>query len=156
MDLLEKKKKTYIKLFEKKAKNKTIKNLMTIPGISTVRGIIIASIVCQPDRFPNKHHFWGYCMLTRYLDTSDGKIYAKRRIYGRKELKSAFIGAAETTLRTTSSLRRHYDSLRKEGLRHLDARRSLARKIASIALSCLKHNTKYNDDKHEEGPSNKK
>lgn len=155
INLLEEKKKKYRKLFEKKKKNKSIQSLMSIPGFSVIRGITVAAAVCQADRFFNKHHFWGYCMLTWYIDISDDKICGKRRKHGRKELKAAFTGAAETVLRTKTPLRRYYDDLRKKGISHTDAKVSLARKIASIALSCLKNNIRYND-KYEESLLNKK
>ena len=154
VDFLEKKKKKYQDVFEKK-KNAAIKNLMTIPGISIIRATTIAAIVCQPDRFLNKHYFWGYCMLARHIETSDGRIYGNKRIHGRKELKAVFFGAAESALRTDTFLRHYYDALRKKRLSHIDARVALARKIASIALSCLKNNTIYND-KHEECLQKKK
>ena len=44
-------------------KYKQVKNLATVPGIDLIRGSIIAAVVCTPQRFKNKHQFWGYCML---------------------------------------------------------------------------------------------
>ena len=67
-------------------------------------------------------------MLARHMEISDGRIYGNKRIHGKKELKAVFFGAAESALRTDTSLRRYYDTLRKKGLSHVDARVALARK----------------------------
>ena len=71
IEFLEKEKLKFTEQFEKNRKQyKPIRNLMTIPGISIIRANIIASIVCQPNRFENKHKFWGYCMLVRHIQLS--------------------------------------------------------------------------------------
>ncbi len=122
---------------------------MTIPGISIVRANIIVAIVCQPERFKTKHHFWGYCMLVRHIQVSAGKIYANKRTHGRRELRSIFIGAAESVMRADNSLRDRYDSLRAKGVSHKDAIVNLARMIAGISLCLLKNNDTYNDNYQE-------
>lgn len=144
---LENEKLKYRKLFEQnKKKYRPIRNLMTIPGISLIRSNIIAALVCQPNRFENKHRFWGYCMLVRHIQKSGGKVYGNKRVFGRRELRDVFIGAAETINRTETGLRNHYDALRAKGLKHPEAKLDIARKIASIALSLLKNNDTYNDN----------
>lgn len=126
-----------------------IRNLMTIPGISLIRANIIASLVCQPARFKDKHRFWGYCMLVRHIQQSGGRIYGNKRFFGRRELRSVFIGAAESALRTETRLRDHYDILRVKGSKHKDAKLSVARQIAAIALCLLKNNDTYKDNYQE-------
>jgi transposase len=106
IDFLENEKIKFRKLFEQNRKKyKPIRNLMTIPGISIIRANIIAALVCQPNRFENKHRFWGYCMLVRHIQKSGGKIYGNKRIFGRRELRNVFIGAAESAMRTETRLR---------------------------------------------------
>ena len=129
---------------------------MAIPGISCIRANIIVALVCQPSRFVNKHKFWGYCMLVRHIQSSGGKIYGNKRIFGRRELRDIFIGAAESAARSKTSLRDHYDGLRAKGIKHKDAKVNLARKVASIALSCLKNNQIYQDDYKERSKERKK
>lgn len=146
IEFLESEKLKYKKLFtENKKKYRPIRNLMTIPGISIIRANIIASIVCQPARFQNKHKFWGYCMLVRHIQKSGGRIYGNKRFFGRRELRNVFIGAAESALRTETSLRDRYEALRAKGTKHKDAKLNLARQIASISLCILKNNSTYND-----------
>ena len=82
IEFLEAEKLKFRKLFENNRKKyRPIRNLMSIPGISLIRANIIASIVCQPARFENKHRFWGYCMLVRHIQISGGKVYGNKRFY---------------------------------------------------------------------------
>jgi len=122
---------------------------MTIPGISLIRANIMTAIICQPARFKNKHHFWGYCMLVRHIQVSGGRIYGNRRVHGRRELRDIFIGASENAMRTETRLRDYYDALRARGINHKDAKVALARKIAALSLSLLKNNDTYNDNYEE-------
>lgn len=150
IEFLEEEKLKYKNLFnQNKKKYRPIRNLMTIPGINIVRANIITAIVCQPARFKNKHHFWGYCMLVRHIQESGGRIYGNRRIHGRRELRDVFIGASESALRSQTALRDHYEALRARGIKHKDAKVNLARKIAALSLSILKNNDVYNDNYEE-------
>jgi transposase len=137
----------YRERFEKNLKRyKPIKNLDTVPGIDAVRANIIMATVCQPQRFPNKHQFWGYCMLVRHIQISCGRIYGNKRVHGRRELRDVWIGAAESALRTDTSLRKYYDDLRAKGLTDKEAKIALARKIAALCLAILKNNDVYHND----------
>lgn len=144
---LEKSKEGFREHFKRNIKRfKPIKNLTTIPGIDTVRANVITAVVCQPNRFMNKHQFWGYCMLVRHIQISGGKIYGNKRFHGRSELRDVFIGAAESALRTDTQLRVYYETLRAKGISHKDAKVALARKIAALSLSLLKNSDTYRDD----------
>jgi transposase len=146
---MEASKEAYIKEFERyKKKYSGIRKLCTTPGIDTIRAAIIASIVCAPERFADKHKFWAYSMLVKYTDKSDGVVYGKRSVQGRRELKGVFDGAALSVLRGKSALRKEYDRQRTKKVPHGIAKKALARKIASISLSILKNDTVY-DDLHE-------
>lgn len=150
IEFLEKEKIKYIDWFKNNEKKyRPIRNLMTIPGISTIRANIITAIICQPARFKNKHQFWGYCMLVRHVQKSGGKIYGNKRVHGRRELRDIFIGAAENAMRSDSTLRDYYDALRAKGTSHKDAKVALARKVASLSLNLLKNNDTYNDNYEE-------
>lgn len=150
IEFLEKEKEKYKEVFERNRKEyRPIRNLMTIPGISLIRANIIAAIVCQPARFAHKHKFWGYCMLVRHVQISNGKIYGNKRFFGRRELRNIFIGAAENVIRLDGELRDRYDALRAKGTSHKDAKLNLARQIASIALCLLKNNDTYKENYDE-------
>ncbi|MBK8201309.1 MAG: transposase [Bdellovibrionales bacterium] len=123
-------------MFHTERSSKTQRKVKLLPA-----WLIIAAIVCQPARFENKHKFWGYCMLVRHIQISGGKIYGNKRFFGRRELRNVFLGAAENVMRLDGELRDQYDALRAKGTDHKDAKISLARKIASIALCLLKTTT---------------
>jgi len=59
------------------------------------------------------------------------------------------MGAAESTLRTETTLRVYYDGLRAKGLSDKEAKIALARKIAALCLALLKNNDTYKND-HEQ------
>jgi transposase len=144
---LEKLKLEYRERFQKNLKKyKPVQNLTSVPGIDLIRASIITAVVCTPQRFKNKHQFWGYSMLVRHIQMSGGKIYGNKRIHGRRELRDVFLGAAESALRGDSSLRDYYDALRARGVAHKEAKIALARKIAALCLCLLKNNDTFKDD----------
>ena len=129
--------------------NPVLKRLDSVPGIDVVRAHVIAAYLCTGHRFKNKHKLWAYAMLVKHIEQSGGKIYGKRVHHGRVELKSAFIGVAETVLKGETSLRKHYDDLRTKGTDHRAAKLSVARKVAAICLAVFKHQKPF-DDHYEE------
>jgi transposase len=146
---LENLKSEYREKFQKNLKKyKPVRNLTSVPGIDLIRASIITAVVCTPHRFKNKHQFWGYCMLVRHIQMSGGKIYGNKRVHGRKELRDVFLGAAESALRSDSSLHDYYDVLRERGPDHKEAKLATARKIPYICLCLLKNNDVFNND-HE-------
>jgi transposase len=150
IDYLESEKEKYKDQFHQNQKKyRPIRNLVTIPGISLIRANIIVALVCTPERFINKHRFWGYCMLVRHIQESGGRIYGNKRVHGRRELRDIFMGASESAMRSDSALRDYYDSLRARGESHKDAKVALARRIAAISLSLLKNNEIYHDNWEE-------
>lgn len=139
MSYLDQCRRQFVKEFEKfGSKFPEVKALMTVPGIALVRAVSIVAHVCTPDRFPNKHHFWSYCGLVSHDKISDGKSYGKIRRGGVPELKTVFIGAAETNMSRPSPFQDYYESLIKQGLDRRAARRAVARKLATAALSIMK------------------
>lgn len=120
-----------------------IKILSTIPGISTVRASIIASVVCSADRFASKREFWSYSMLVRHNQVSDGVSYGSVKVAARSDLKEVFMGAAETAIQGKTELRSYYDEQRAKGKDHRAAKKNLARKIAAISLSVMRNEISY-------------
>lgn len=85
-------------------------------------------------------------MLVRHIQSSGGRVYGNKRVHGRRELRDVFIGAAESALRTQTSLRDYYDQLKLKGITHKNSKVALARRIAALSLSILKNNEVYYDD----------
>jgi transposase len=136
----------YRKRFEAYAqKNVEIEVLSTIPGIGVTRACAIAAIVCSAARFENKHKFWAYCMLVKHELMSDDQSYGKKRVNGNRVLKEVFMGAAASVLLHGNALKKYYDDALAKGYDHRAAKKTLARKIASIALSVMKRKSKYQE-----------
>ena len=150
VEYLEQRKLEFKSIFTKNMKiYRPLKNLATVPGIDVVRANIIMAIVCMPHRFESKYKFWAYCMLVRYLQISDGKIYGSQKIRARFELKSLFMGAAENAIQGENCLRDHYDDQRSRGVDHRGAKISVARLISAACLSILKNNGKFDENYHK-------
>ena len=64
-------------------------------------------------------------MLVCHIEESDGKVYGRKKIRGRAELKSVFMGAATSVLLHTSGLRRYYDELRVKGTCDRNAKKDM-------------------------------
>ena len=84
-------------------------------------------------------------MLVKHKEFSDNKQYRIKTKYGRKDLKDAFIGAAESVLRTDSGLRKEYDRVHERTGCTKKAKKHIARKIASIALQVMKKGVPYDE-----------
>lgn len=124
-----------------------VTKLCEIPGISFIRASVIVATVVVGARFANKHKFWAYSMLVRHCSESDGVSYGSKQAQGNRDLKNVSMGAASTVLMGTSALRKYYDKLRSQGTADREARKSVARKIASIALMTMKKGVAY--DEHQ-------
>ena len=85
-------------------------------------------------------------MLVRHIQMSAGKIYGNKRVHGRRELRDVFLGAAESAIRSETSLRDYYDALRARGVAHKEAKIATARKIAALCLCLLKNNDTFKND----------
>ena len=126
--------------------NPSIEKLRDIPGIDYVRAVTIAAIVGEAKRFLNKHHYWSYCGLVRHKQISGGTNYGYKKSRGRSELKEAYIGAAESCLiNPNNPFRRLYDKHRSEGRDHRAAKKSVARKIASVSLLILRTGKRFDE-----------
>jgi len=148
---LEEIKSKYLKEFRGNMKKyEVLRNLDSVPGIDVIRAHVIAALVCTASRFENKHKFWAYSMLVKYTQESDGKVYGRKMVHGRRELKNVFLGSAMRILKGKSSMRSFYDRLRSKGLSDGAARYDVARKIAAICLSVMRQNRKYKDKYEEE------
>lgn len=124
----------------------SIERLRAIPGIEYVRAVTISAIVGEAKRFLNKHQYWSYCGLVRHKQVSGGTTYGYKKSRGRRELKDVYMGAAESCLiNRNNAFRRLYDRYRSKGLDHRAAKRSIARKIASVSLMMLRTGKKFDE-----------
>jgi transposase len=145
-ELQEQKKQFQAEFKRLEKKHSLIRHLSTVPGISTIRACIIAAAVCSAERFEDKHHFWSYSMLVRHAIESGGKVYGRKQIRARADLKDAFLGAAESIIKNRSPLIDFYEESKKKGQHHREARKGLARKVASICLRIMRTNQPFKEE----------
>jgi transposase len=147
LETYEQQKKDFIqKLKAIESKNSTIRNLTTVPGISTIRACVVAAAVVTAERFEDKHKFWSYSMLVRHAYESGGKVYGRVQVRARADLKDVFLGAAESIIKNRSPLISYYEELLAKGQHRREARKGLARKVAAISLRVMRTNQPFLED----------
>jgi transposase len=134
--------------------------LLQLPGFGPVRVGALLAIVGQPQRFRTKRQFWPYCgfaVVTHssadYVE-SDGRIIKKQKKAATRglnrnhhpQLKAVFKGAALTVMRD-EMYKAYYDSLVQSGTKAELARISVARKLATVALTIWQRREDYDPQK---------
>jgi transposase len=134
--------------------------LIKLPGFGPVRVAQLLAAVGTPHRFRTKRQFWPYCgyaVLTRSsadYQLVEGKIVKQRKRVSTRglnrnhnpQLKQVFKSAALTALRH-QEVKAYYQRLIDNGTRPELARVSVARKLASIALTIWQRREEYNAKK---------
>lgn len=141
--------KDYEIVFSKVLKsNKTVKNLMTIPGVGIVGAITLASHIVDPRRFKNKSKFLIYSGLRRLDKMSGGKSYGKRTPRHNRQLKQVFKVAAVACTRKVDQdnlFRSYFDFLVTErNYKDYEARHNIAQRIAVLTLGVMKSGKPFN------------
>jgi transposase len=135
-------------LLTESKKHKAWKRLCEIPSIGPIRAAELLGILQTPQRFRTKRQLWTYCGLGVVTSSSadhevaNGQLRRKKKhvqIRGLNEncnhdLKNLFKGAAVVASLKRGPLAEFYAALLSKGMRPEMARRTLARKIATIAL----------------------
>lgn len=122
--------------------------LLKLPGFGPVRVAQLMAIVGTPHRFRTKRQLWPYCGLAVTTSSSadyqvvGGQIVKQQKRVATRglnqrhnpQLKLVFKGAALSALRH-EAVKTYYHRLVDQGTRPELARLSVARKLASIALT---------------------
>ncbi len=122
-----------------------IGNLETIPGIGLIGAVKIAAIVVDARRFATDGRYWSYCGLVKLEMTSGGVVYGRRQPRFCRTLKCVYMTAALSVIRTDEGpLKQYYlHLLTSKGRNSSQARKALARKIASLSLAVAKNGQKF-------------
>ena len=135
------------------------------PGLGPIRTAELLPIVVTPYRFANKRGFWSYCGLGIVMRSSSDWVRTRsgewmkapvqqtrglNRNFNRT-LKHIFKGAATTVISRAEDepLYRHYMKLLEGGTKPNLAKLTIARQLASIALSLWRNEEEYNPTKLE-------
>ena len=146
-------------------KHSEFRILKSCPGLGKIRAAQLMAVVVTPYRFASKRTFWSYCGLGIVMRSSSDWVRAQDGKWMRvpvqqtrgltrsfnRTLKMVFKGAATTVIsrRKDDPLFRHYTRLLDNGTKPNLARLTIARQIASIALSLWRNKEKYDPKKLE-------
>jgi len=134
--------------------------LRSIPQLGPIRSAMIVATVDTPHRFRTKRQFWSYSGLAVVTHmSSEYEIKAGRVVRRRKpvatrglnrncnrRLKELFIGASAGGGQT-EPYRTYLEGLKQNGMRAEMARLTLARKIATLALTVWKKGESFDPKK---------
>jgi len=118
-----------------------------VPGIGWIRGMTLWTYLDTPWRFKNKRKLWKYMGigLTREHSGS-GPAWVHVDRGANRVLKNVILGAAETVITHKSGeLHRRYQRWCEEGQSFKNARRNVARDIATICWAMWKHGGDYQE-----------
>ena len=137
-----------------------VRLLRTIPQLGPVRAALIVATADTPYRFRTKRQFWAYSGLAVVTHASAEYVLDQDQLVRRRKpaatrglnrncnrrLKSVFITAATAGVHT-ELYRAYLDSLQQRGIRPEMARLTLARKIATLALTLWKKGETFDPEK---------
>lgn len=132
-------------------KHRAVRLLGTIPQLGPVRSAQIVAIVDTPHRFRTKRQFWSYgglavvTHMSSEYEVQGGQVVRRKKPIStrglnrncNRRLKDIFIGAA-TGGAQRDPYRAYVEELKQNGMRPEMARLTLARKIATLALTVWK------------------
>lgn len=121
-------------------------NLLSLPGVDTVLCARFLSGIGSIDKFDNSDKLALYCGVA-CLDNKSGKRQLAKRAYRvNHTAKDAIMQIAHCSIRFNPASKAFYARKRKEGKRHWQAVKSLARNVIRVIYVMLKNNVKYNPD----------
>ena len=147
-------------LLAESRRHRAITLLRSIPQLGPIRSAQIVATAGTPHRFRTKRQFWSYCGLGVVTHSSAEYEFQAGRVLRRskpvatrglnrncsRRLKSAFVSAAVAGV-TSDPWRAYLDSLQQKGIRPEMARLTLARKIATVALTIWKKGEMFDPNK---------
>jgi transposase len=118
-----------------------------IPGIGWIRGLTLRVYLDTPWRFRNKRKLWKYMgigLSREHSGTGHTRVHVDQG--ANHVLKGVIIGAAKTVIeRERGELYRRYESWRAAGQSFKNARRNVARDIATIAWAMWKTGSAFDE-----------
>ena len=138
-------------------KHQAWKSLRSIPALGPIRAAVLMAIVQTPHRFRTKRPLWKYGGFGVVTHSSADHRYVEGQLQRSKKpvsvrgldsshnhhLKDLFKGAAIQASTREGPFREFYEALVAKGMRPEMARLTLARKIATIALTVWKNGVAF-------------
>lgn len=130
----------FAKLYKKHA---VIRKLSKIDGIGIKSAVKIVGIVLDANRFCSHRKFLAYCGLVKYRKQSGGRDYGERITRYSRPLKAVFKMAAVSAITNDTPFRAYYKHLVENGVFEHNARNSVARLLAKVALAIMKSKCRF-------------
>jgi transposase len=118
-----------------------------VPGIGWIRGITVLAYMDTPWRFASKQKLWKYMGIGLVrAQSGGGRGHVQVEKGCNRRLKNVILGAAQTVLlRQEGVLYARYQAWREAGLDHRNARRNVARDIATVLWALWKSGADYDE-----------
>ena len=147
-------------MLEESRHHQAVALLRSIPQLGPIRAAQIVATADTPHRFRTKRQFWSYSGLAVVTHSSAEYEFQAGRVVRRskpvatrglnrncnRRLKSVFVSAATAGGRS-DPWREYLESLKEKGMRPEMARLTLARKIATVALTIWKKGETFDPKK---------
>lgn len=139
-----------------------VAKLETIPGFGSIRAATFVAVVITPDRFRTKRQFWSYAGLAIVTRSSADWVRQNQQwvranvkqtrglnMNRHPWLKNVLKGAALTvSMMRGHPLQADYERLLRQGTKPNLATLTIARRLASVALSLWKKKEEYDPKRH--------
>lgn len=122
-----------------------IQRFAAMPGIGWIRGVTFYALIDTPHRFPSKAALWRYCGIgLERRHSGNGPVRTRLSRQGHRRLKDVLLGAAKSAIaQEKNPFADKYQTWREEGLHPANAKRNVARALATTLWSLWKNNQTY-------------
>ena len=132
----------------------TVRHFVALPGISWVRGITFYAIIDTPHRFRSKAALWRYAGIgleRRHSGAAKTRIRLSRQ--GNRQLKDVLLGAAKSAVAQANNpfADKYQFWSEEQGLHPANAKRNVARALASTMWSLWKNGQMYDAARTAQG-----
>jgi hypothetical protein len=127
--------------------NRTLRNLVTVPGIGTINAVKILACVIDARRFSSKGKYYSYCGLVKHEKLSGGRSYGFRKPRYNHILKAVYKTAALVVLGGDNPISEYFQGLLSQGVAEHNARHAVSRYIARVTLGIIKSGEAYDPDR---------
>lgn len=123
-----------------------VRRFQAVPGFGWIRAATFYVYIDTPQRFARKSALWRYCGIgLERRHSGSGPTNVRLCLRGNRRLKNVLIGAAKTAIEGAENPFRdkHRHWLQEEGLGAREARRNVARALATTLWSLWKNHREY-------------
>ena len=122
-----------------------VRRFEALPGIGWIRAVTFYALIDTPQRFPSKAALWRYCGIgLERRHSGNGPVRTRMTRQGHRRLKDVLLGAAKSAIaQADNPLADRHQTWKEQGLHPANARRNVARVIASTMWSLWKTGHAY-------------